>query len=100
MGKDQDDLDIEQARIPPPAGLTRRVAEVTQALFEAATARPGVQLPAATVNRWDNADATILDTLAALVQARDAGLVYGPLWSPAPRARELRPEIEEWFYAN
>jgi hypothetical protein len=85
---------------PPPEGLSRRVAEVTMALFEACAAIPGVQLQAAAVNRWDAPEATVLDTLAALLQARAAGLVYGPLWSPSRRARELRSQLEEWFYAT
>ena len=59
-----------------------------------------MQLQACTINQWDDAGATVLDTLSALLQAREAGLAYGPLWSPTARARDLRPQIEEWFYAT
>jgi hypothetical protein len=86
--------------LPPPAGMDRRVAEVVQALFEAQAGIPGVRLQAATVNRWDSPGVSQLDTLTALLRARDAGLVYGPLWGPTPRARELRGPLEDWFYGT
>jgi hypothetical protein len=68
--------------LPPPAGLTRRVAEVTHALMEAQITSGGsVPLTAAEICVYDGQALTVAHTVQALHQAHDCGMVahVGPL---------------------
>jgi hypothetical protein len=85
----------------PPAGLTRRAAEVTQALIEAQTTSGGapVTVTEICIYAWPAAAAA---TEAALTEACQAGLAGqdGSRWYATGRAREIRTELEEWYYAT
>ena len=85
----------------PPAGLTRRVAEVTVALLEAWTTSPPGWYPSiAEIHLYDSARVTVNGTEQALLEAAGQGLAadWGAGWQPTGKARELHPRLEEWFY--
>jgi hypothetical protein len=87
----------------PPAGLPRRVAEVTHALVEMQAITPGKPPMTATeICDYDAETASLDDTIQALAQACEHGLAVsvGHRWIPTPRAWQLRGELEEWFYAT
>jgi len=83
----------------PPARLTRRAAEVTHALIKTRGRRPSRRVTAAHAHRWSAPAVTVGNTLAALLQAREAGMACGPPSSPTRRAREFLGQLEDWLYA-